>query len=487
MAEKRNIKGLIRALSYKEDILAASYTLHRTFNWSVQEHAIKALGELKDPRAVEPLIGIFTDRHTEDSVRVMVAAALGKLRDPRAVEPLTKALFYKHKPDLRNTAAWALGQIGDPRAVGPLIKSLDDQSDVCINAIEALGILGDPQAIRPLLRLQSNILNDYARPIYIKALAKFKDARTLQSLIAALDYENVRIDAIKALGDINDSLSVESLVTYTYNGDEKVRLAAVDSLANLGEPKWKELIKGNRGDFDRLIESKALYSYQDPNAIQQLFVELVDHDGGVRRGAAFMLSIFGETRWRELVEANDGDFRRLAQTNDKRLIVPLTKALDNKDAKVTALVAEALVDLKTPLAVGPLINLLCSESGAIRMVAAKALARLGETQWEHIVKGDDRDYERLGETCDQRFLSPLKILVGSVAEPAKRRQVALAFLTVLRANHGFRALDPDLANKIRMNHEDWHTDRADSSDCSYGHHDIDFGIDINEFMTKDKK
>ena len=45
-----------------------------------------ALGQLKDPRAYDPLIAGLQDQN--EDVRAFAFEALGKLKDPRAVEPL---------------------------------------------------------------------------------------------------------------------------------------------------------------------------------------------------------------------------------------------------------------------------------------------------------------------------------------------------------------------------------------------------------------
>jgi len=90
----------------------------------IREAAVYALGELKDPRAVEPLIEALKDK--DSGVRRSVAEALGKLKDPRAVEPLIGALKDEDWYG-RESVAEALGELGDPRAVEPLIKALKDK------------------------------------------------------------------------------------------------------------------------------------------------------------------------------------------------------------------------------------------------------------------------------------------------------------------------------------------------------------------------
>jgi hypothetical protein len=54
------------------------------------------------------------------------ACALGDIKDDKAVGPLMDAM-YDRDSDLRQAAAKALGEIGDSRAVEPLTKALDDE------------------------------------------------------------------------------------------------------------------------------------------------------------------------------------------------------------------------------------------------------------------------------------------------------------------------------------------------------------------------
>ena len=90
--------------------------------FSVRQAAAEALGKIKDPRAVEPLIAA----HQNWWVGAAAACALGEIKDPRAVEPLIAAL-KDEDVNVRWPAARALGEIKDPRAVEPLIAALKDE------------------------------------------------------------------------------------------------------------------------------------------------------------------------------------------------------------------------------------------------------------------------------------------------------------------------------------------------------------------------
>ena len=61
-------------------------------------------------------------------IRWQAVTELGDLKDPRAIEPLAKALREDENSYVRATAAWALGEIKDSRAIEPLIAALSDES-----------------------------------------------------------------------------------------------------------------------------------------------------------------------------------------------------------------------------------------------------------------------------------------------------------------------------------------------------------------------
>ncbi|MBI5238525.1 MAG: HEAT repeat domain-containing protein [Deltaproteobacteria bacterium] len=113
---------------------------------SPAEEAVLALGVIKDPRAVEPLVAALKDVDISEAA----ADALGKIKDLRAVEPLIEALKDKHT-GARVKAALALGSIQDHRAVEPLIEAFKDMNHNEAVAV-ALGELKDPRAVEPLIK-----------------------------------------------------------------------------------------------------------------------------------------------------------------------------------------------------------------------------------------------------------------------------------------------------------------------------------------------
>ncbi|MCK4858041.1 MAG: HEAT repeat domain-containing protein, partial [candidate division Zixibacteria bacterium] len=89
----------------------------------------------------------------EDSgVRWRAAKALGEIKSPEAVKPLMEALKDEDY-DVRWRAALALGEIESPQAVKPLIEALQDEdSYVKWRAAEVLEKFADPKILSLLLR-----------------------------------------------------------------------------------------------------------------------------------------------------------------------------------------------------------------------------------------------------------------------------------------------------------------------------------------------
>ena len=165
-----DVSGLIMALGDRQD-------------WHVRHDAAAALGEVGDPRAVEPLIACLRD--PSEAVCDVAGWALGEIGDARAVEPLIAAL-RDSDGEVRGNVAGALGRIGDPRAVEPLIAALEGQSRFHrLAAALPLGEIGDPRAVEPLIAALAD-KDPLLRSAVATALGKLGDPRAVEPLVLAL-------------------------------------------------------------------------------------------------------------------------------------------------------------------------------------------------------------------------------------------------------------------------------------------------------------
>lgn len=175
--------------------------------------AASALGEIGDPRAVEPLIAALRDR--DWGVRGEAAKALEKI-DPnwpkseaakRQVPEFIAALRDRNS---REEAAKALGQIGDAKAVRALTSALRNESDY--NRKEIRG------SLKRIKGLQAPLLELYPYLLCTKCRLRAKRQKARVILLNSHTYVACRgcgssLDLIKGIkkvigligGDVDDS------------------------------------------------------------------------------------------------------------------------------------------------------------------------------------------------------------------------------------------------------------------------------------------
>ena len=190
------IEKLIEQLKFREGV--------EDFN---PASVARVLGELGDTRAVPQLIRELKSIDCAE----WASHALGEIRDPRSVEPLIKACLSS-SPLIEfvspMTAGLALRKIGDPSAVKILATYLVHKNGLIrMRVAEVLGYLGD--------------------------------SAVLQSLIDALHDGDafVRCAAAKALGEIGNSRAMLALEETLKDDNSDVRQAATESLGKLRHGK----------------------------------------------------------------------------------------------------------------------------------------------------------------------------------------------------------------------------------------------------------
>ncbi len=198
---KRAVKPLIAALQEPYRVLSATYEgdfgpANRLCDaLDLREGATRALGELWDVRAVEPLIRVLGDE--DNQVRAGAASALGELRDGRAVRPLIAALQDKDM-EVRVNAADALGALGSGRRLKPHRVSFHDpRPDGPVSNAE--------QAVEPLITALLQDPDEHVRASAAASLGKLKHPQAGVALLAALQDgdEQVRQSAAAALRNVD--------------------------------------------------------------------------------------------------------------------------------------------------------------------------------------------------------------------------------------------------------------------------------------------
>lgn len=116
----------------------------------VRAAGAEALSSLGDPRAANPLARAL-EREWEDRTRLALMVALVQLKDNRALEPLLQVLDRKRGTlEQRPKAAELLGELGDPRAIWPLAVALVDSEPQVRRAAAVALELFDPSLAPPV-------------------------------------------------------------------------------------------------------------------------------------------------------------------------------------------------------------------------------------------------------------------------------------------------------------------------------------------------
>lgn len=269
------------------DQVATSIQRLQSSDTDIRLTGVRELSRQADDRAVEALIGVLTDQNAD--VRGAAVDSLGSLKDPRATVPII-ALLNDSDPSVTYHAVGALGLIGDSRAVEPLISTLQDP-DLSLrgHAVEALGRLKDPRAFEPLSNLLRGDLQAQAQnalmemgPVVVEPLCRI-----------LLDEDNpLRFYAVDLLTKIHDERAVKPLISVLGVRVNGIGPLAATALIGVGTPAVNDLIVCLTSEEPeiRKLAIKALGEIKDERSLESLLTTLKDENLDVRRQA--LLAVF---------------------------------------------------------------------------------------------------------------------------------------------------------------------------------------------------
>ncbi|MCP4148378.1 MAG: HEAT repeat domain-containing protein, partial [bacterium] len=203
--------------------------------------AVTALGKIKTPETVEPLISLLKARHQNPVLTRKIVWALAEIKDSRAVSPIITLLNSK-KEELETQTAIvlirSLESFEDKRRIKPLLEGLKHQDwQIRLASAAILGRTKDSDAVEPLIETL-NDKNWRVRHRVVLALGMVKDERTLDKL-EELFYKSEPIFkrlVVYVLGEIGHLKSIEFFSRNLYHNDEDIQEIAALSLVKIGEP-----------------------------------------------------------------------------------------------------------------------------------------------------------------------------------------------------------------------------------------------------------
>ncbi|HEY8561033.1 MAG TPA: HEAT repeat domain-containing protein [Pyrinomonadaceae bacterium] len=387
-------------------------------NVNVRYHSIEALGKMKTPRAVEPLLEIAESRDF-----FLSFAALDALREIADEAAAPRILPLLNDDFLREAAVETFGAIGDEGTVVPLVHLLNEEKATAAAVAQALAAIAARRAADPAKSAaiiesaraaidaagKSNLRGALASaragelaPL-IRVAGWFDDASLREKLAALLEDENAADEAARALmrqgaaavdlliekfgdvaadgevrrtiarllGQIGDARAFEPLAGLLKSPDAATRQAAVDALRALAHPATVSRLCDLLDDDDPQIREaviRVVGHLDAPNCAEKIFEACADADERVRRAA----------------------IEQLPEIADARAVPTLIQALKHDSPRVRETAAKALAKVPSGESLVALRDALRDADAWTRYFAVRALG----------VRRDAASAERLAEMTD---------------------------------------------------------------------------------------
>ena len=381
-------------------------------NEDTQKVLIDVLGDIRDPRAISPLVNDILGKGSleeasagfADNLRSAALEALGKIRPPEAVEKVIPFL-NKENPLLTFSAIKALELIGSPLAV-PHLNAIAEDKMFKRAAMEALGVIADVHALdclltgfhsefenirrvalRALVRLEKKQSSDDKRFIW-QSVKRIYNDQDYTFLLTMTDHSDpvLKGGAIRILGWVSEVRSVSTLISFLNEYEEDV-VSALMAMGPLILPELFRVSEQGVWEHENTRHAVATVLGEMPNTRcgSMLSDLLKDNSARVREAAAYALG----------------------KIKDVTAIRPLIALLRDSYPEVQEAAKRSLLEMKADLPVDQLVQLLEEKSAHLRSNAA---ILLGEVMYEKampslsfLLKDPDEDVRRSAVYAMGRF------------------------------------------------------------------------------------
>jgi len=403
--------------------------LHQS-NPAIQIAVVRALGEIADCRASEPLAGIArqTDNHR---LRQEVVSALGRIGDTVAVATLVWALCHPDEethrwaestltqidpslvknaliellnhssPRVRQTSARLCGRLHITDSVDALVALLDRDKNPYIQseAALALGKIGSPGAVAALSRLVETVKdNRYIAKAAVEALVAIGSPDAAKVISGTLQHwaREVRLSAVQGLGQINTQFSMSRLTrAIESEQDEEILSAMLAALQNgsgnaaaqglayfmhhaqeaIAAQAMRVLVQnGSERAIRSLVEAMAF----EEESLRLIAIQAVGTHG-VKQAIPRLLGALRRPK-KEDEPTRRAATQALIQIGANSCLPDLFKLLEHRSPYVQQAACRVLGGLKATEAVQPLANLLEVENAYTCQAAAEALRQIASDE-----------------------------------------------------------------------------------------------------------
>lgn len=315
--------------------------------------AVKALGKLKTPMALEPLMSVLSDRSKE--VRSAVVEAIRAI-NPQNLADILVPVSKDRSVDVRLRIAHALSFSSTQDAIDCLTIMMRDSNESVAN-MAAKSLANFPNAALAVLIRQFGDKSWKIRSRSAMAVSGMGIA-AVPALKAAIDDEdsNVRFWACICLGRLRDRAFTQLLLGKLQDPDIGVRIAVLRGLREIGDPTMT----------GKLIEALSQPSEQLRDLIYEILKDFGIHS------IPFLMDSLSSDFWmgRSLAA------KTLSEIGADAL-APLTAALEDSDKERRYWIIHILGQMREETAYADIKKCLSDSDSEIRMAAVQALGNFG--------------------------------------------------------------------------------------------------------------
>ncbi len=413
-------------------------------------------------------------RHSEPKIRTRAVQAMGRLQDSSCVDYLVRSLDDINH-NVRIESAFALGQIGSQNAETPLIERLKtkEMARVKTRIIEALGKIGRERTVPVLLRLFASHVHELraeaALAVGRMALRDFRHRALTDSVSRLLKDSDVEVRwrAAYSLMRIGENLAPNLLVTATEDNDSRVRMYALQALANLrdyafleplGEAlqrdrDWRVRVKAANGlgKFPLSLSANYLSLLNQAQPVRVAIIQAIgasaqEETGGYRQNSrehnfakGQLERVFGATNGDSHWSSAEIGFALIsyAKLLGEDAIQTIGRFTTHSNARIRARAVEALGETGAARIARTLTTAFDDTANVVRVAVLQALKNIEAPQSEHL-------YERALQTQD-----PVLVALAAEGLSADSLKYSIYSRRIVEAYQSLgRPVDPELATMI---------------------------------------
>ncbi|MBI3891476.1 MAG: HEAT repeat domain-containing protein [Candidatus Wallbacteria bacterium] len=364
------------------------------------------------------------------NIAYFAAGALGDVKNPQVVHPLIRALSDPYWP-VRKQASESLRKLAE-LSVPQLINHINDEDENVqhwvLKTITAIGPAGTADIIRLLKKG-----NEEQRFFAARALGVIKDPVAVEALAEALSDGNewVRLYAAIALGEQGDTRAISHLIRSLGEPSFKMHTNISELFHKFGEKAVPELLLALKNDNLAVVKNslKILGSLQARTALDEIKAFLVHQSEELRVTAAEALACFKQEP--DTVEVL---FKQLARTTSERsrlrillavgdvgreeIVPPLVEVLEISGNQRERDTVMGLLVGMAERAIPSLVNLLANPRVTARKSSAEVLLRVGERVRPYVEASLTRDDPNVHYWCSKilRGLDEAKVATARPGE-----------------------------------------------------------------------